>query len=182
MSFKNTPLLVAFIILTIICLSFVIPAPASIMAAEITGDKTLYVYGIDTTTEYAYTARDLYSYSTLITQESSTSLSASKARGYTKEHRSLAQQTPQSLCLFASQTPAAKTTITTNWMLQNARIQMQHDADYMLTNWNGTGLLQYRSSEEGGGERPRVHHITATGNSSGSILSFFSRFEGLLEL
>ena len=81
---KTLPFLWYSLILSIICLSFVIPAPASIMAAEITGDKALYVYGIDTTTKYAYTARALCAYSTLITQERSTSLSASKARGLHK--------------------------------------------------------------------------------------------------
>ena len=71
-----------------------------------------------------------------------------KQEDYTKEYRSFAQPPPQSQCLFASQTPAAKTTITTNWMLQNTHIQMQHDADYLLINRNGTGLFQYRSREE----------------------------------
>jgi hypothetical protein len=58
-------------------------------------------------------------------------------------------------------------------MLQNANIQMQRDANYLITNWNGTGLFQYKSSEEKRGEQPQVHRITATGNSTGSILSSF---------
>ena len=173
MKIKNTPLLVAFIIQTIICLSLVIPAHASFISAEISGDKTLYVFGIDTTTEYAYTAKDPYTYSSLSTLETITSLSASKTRGYMREHRSLAQLPPQNPCIFEIQPPAAKTTITTNWMLQNANIQMQHDTHYLITNWNGTGLFQYMSSEEKEGERPRVHHIITTGNSTGSLLSSF---------
>ena len=172
---KNTPLLVAFIIQTIICLFMVIPAHASFMVAEITGDKTLYVYGIDTTTEYAYTAQDPYAYSTIITQETITSLSAAKARGRTKDHRFLAEPTAKTPCTFGIQSSAAKTTTTTNWMLQNAHIQIQHDKNYLLTSWNGTGLFQFMSSEEKRGEQPLVHHIMATGNSTGSILSSFLR-------
>ncbi|MDR2855055.1 MAG: hypothetical protein LBV40_02715 [Methanomicrobiales archaeon] len=174
MTIKNTPLFVAFIIQTIICFSLVIPAHASFMVAEVTGDKTLYVYGIDTTTEYAYTAQDPYRYQSLISPEQTiTSLSASKTRGHTREHRSLTQPPPSNLCSFPLQIPAVQTTITTNWMLQNASIQMQRDANFVMTNWNGTGLFQYKSSEEKNGEQPLVHRIIATGNSNGSIFSSF---------
>jgi hypothetical protein len=177
MKIKNTPLLVAFIIQTIICLSLVIPTHASFIAVEIEGDKTLYVYGIDTTTEYAYTAQNPYTYSSLITPEQTiTSLSASKTRGHTKEQQSLIAPTPQMLCFFDSQTSVAKTTITTNWILQNANIQKQNNGNYLITNWNGTGLFQYKSSEEKNGEQPLVHRILTTGNSTGGIISSFSRF------
>ena len=171
---KNTPLLVAFIIQTIICLSLIIPTHASFIAAEIQGDKTLYVYGIDTTTEYTYTAQNQYTYSSLFTPEQTiTSLSASKTRGHTKEQQSLISPTPQTVCLFDTQTPVAKTTITTNWILQNANMQTQQNGNYLITNWNGTGLFQYKSSEEKKGEQPLVHHIMATGNSTGGIISSF---------
>jgi len=150
-----------------------VPVQGSLIM-EVTGDKGLYVHGMNENSVYSYTAHASstapyrFAY-VLIPGGNIVSLSAPRMMGFTRETFSPLHDI--SSCTFEMPVHAMQTNIVTRWMLQDGTLRQIRDTYHLVTSWNGTGLVQYASHKDG--ERPVVHQIQATGNSTGNISHFF---------
>ncbi|MCL2459953.1 MAG: hypothetical protein FWF19_01145 [Euryarchaeota archaeon] len=155
-----------------------VPVAASLMM-EVTGDKGLYVHGMDENGVFSYTAHAPsqasshipYRYAYALSPEGSVvSLSAPRMIGFTREM--FFPFHDLSSCIFDVPVRGMPASAATRWLLEDGAFRMERDAYRVMTSWDGRGPFMYASREEG--ECPRVYHMQTTGNSSGNIShSFF---------
>jgi hypothetical protein len=156
-----------------VVLCIFVPVQASPMI-EATGDKGLYVSGVDEKSVFSNTAHAFsntpcwFSYAGS-PERSIASLTAPRMVGFTRE--TFSPFYDLSSCTFEVPVRAIQESVATRWLLQYGTLRTERDACHLMTNWNGTGLVRCAAREDG--ERPLVHHIQGIGNSSGNISHFF---------
>jgi hypothetical protein len=175
---RLSPFFLAFFVMqAVMCV--IVSVDASLMM-EVTGDKGLYVHGVDESVVFSYTAHapfhvsshTPYRYAYDVNSEGSVvSLVAPRMIGFRRELFSSFQDVSSS-CIFDVPVRAMQASAVTRWLLEDGAFRTERDGYRLMTSWDGRGLFMYASREEG--ECPRVHHVQTTGNSSGNIShSFF---------